>query len=398
MASRPDAPRIAIVHPVMALGGGTEAITAWSIDALKLDFQVSLITFSSVNAQEINKYYGTDLRDDEFTLIRPSLPGLIKNTRRFSLLKDHLMMRHCKSNKGDFDLFFGVGGMMEFGSWGLQYFGLAPGSAMVKVLAKDSGMSTLSYLLKKWSMEFYALISSYSYQEAQKNLTLVTSQWAGGIARNAFAVAGHEVVYPPVVMPPSDTPWEEREDRFLCVARIVPEKRLEQAIQIIKMVREQGFDVSLTIVGRQDDASYLKVVQGLAAENSPWVKIVDLLAKEELGRLMANSKYGINAADDEPFGIAVAEMVKAGSIVFVANGGGQTEIVDSPNLIFDSAADAAEKIARVVRTANDQETLREHLRNRGEEFSAQAFCQRLRELVEASFPRAGASQAKVLKA
>jgi len=376
----------------MALGGGTEAVTAWSIEALKHDFQVSLITFSSVNAQEINKYYGTDLRNDEFTVIRPGLPVLIKNTRRFSLFKDHLMMRHCKFIKGDFDLFFGVGGMMEFGCRGLQYFGLAPGSAMVKVLAKDPGMSTMSYLLRKCSMQAYALISSYSHQDAQKNLTLVTSKWAGRIAQDAFAVGGHEVVYPPVLMPLSDTSWEEREDRFLCVARVVPEKRLEQAIQIIKLVREQGLDVSLTIVGRQDDPNYLKVIQRLAAENAPWVQIVDLLAKEELGRLMANSKYGINAADDEPFGIAVAEMVKAGSIVFVANGGGQTEIVDSPDLTFDNVANAAKKIARVVRSANVQENLKEHLHNRGEEFSAQAFCLRLKELVQKSLRKAEASR------
>jgi hypothetical protein len=119
---------------------------------------------------------------------------------------------------------------------------------------------------------------------------------------------------------------------------------------------------------------------------------VDLLAKEELGRLMANSKYGINAADDEPFGIAVAEMVKAGSIVFVANGGGQTEIVDSPDLTFDNVANAAKKIARVVRSANVQENLKEHLHNRGEEFSAQAFCLRLKELVQKSLQKAEASR------
>jgi len=244
-------------------------------------------------------------------------------------------------------------------------------------------------------MQAYALISSYSHQDAQKNLTLVTSKWAGRIARDAFAVGGHEVVYPPVLMPLSDKSWEEREDRFLCVARVVPEKRLEQAIQIIKLVREQGLDVSLTIVGRQDDPSYLKVIQRLAAENAPWVQIVDLLAKEELGRLMAASKYGINAAKDEPFGIAVAEMVKAGSIVFVANGGGQTEIVDSPDLTFDNLANAAEKIARVVRSATEQEDLKEHLGTRGEEFSAQAFCLRLKELVQEATDRAAPSHARI---
>ena len=110
---------------------------------------------------------------------------------------------------------------------------------------------------------------------------------------------------------------------------------------------------------------------------------------------MAGFKYGINAADDEPFGIAVAEMVKSGSIVFVADGGGQTEIVDSQDLTFGSVGEAVEKIAKVVRSAKDQETLREHLRSRGDAFSAQAFCQRLRELVREAVGKTAVSHAEI---
>ena len=88
--------RVAIVQPSISLGGGTEAVTAWAIEALKRECQVSLITFSRVVPDDLNHFYGTDLHEDEFSIIRPGLPRLLLGTKRFSLLKDHLMMRYCK--------------------------------------------------------------------------------------------------------------------------------------------------------------------------------------------------------------------------------------------------------------------------------------------------------------
>ena len=123
--------KIAIVQTTMDLGGGTESVTAWTIQALKKDYDLTLITYSLVRIQELNHFYGTLLEEKEVKIIRPKLPIFLSMTRRCTFLKDHLMMRYCKSIKDDFDLFIGAGIGFDFGSPAMQYVGLGPASTLV---------------------------------------------------------------------------------------------------------------------------------------------------------------------------------------------------------------------------------------------------------------------------
>ena len=74
-------------------------------------------------------------------------------------------------------------------------------------------------------------------------------------------------------------------------------------------------------------------------------------------------------------------MVKAGCIVFVPNGGGQTEIVNHPALIYEDDDDAVRKIETVLANANLQETLRERLSQGVQRFSAERFTEAIRDIV-----------------
>jgi glycosyltransferase involved in cell wall biosynthesis len=66
-------------------------------------------------------------------------------------------------------------------------------------------------------------------------------------------------------------------------------------------------------------------------------------------------------------------MVKGGCIVFVPNGGGQTEIVNHPALIYEDDDDAVRKIETVLAGAALQESLREHLSQAAQRFSIENF-------------------------
>ena len=98
--------------------------------------------------------------------------------------------------------------------------------------------------------------------------------------------------------------------------------------------------------------------------------------------LMDRFKYGINGALDEHFGIAVAELVKAGSIVFVPNGGGQTEIVGMPELIYDGVDDAVSKITAVLSDEQIQRDSLERLAQQADIFSTDTFCQKMQQTVQ----------------
>ena len=218
-----------------------------------------------------------------------------------------------------------------------------------------------------------------------ENITLVNSKWTGEAIEHQYGVQDYEVVYPPVTNPLNKTLWELRQEGFVLITRIDPFKRIEQAIETIKCIRNRGFDVSLHIAGRRDDPRYFEQIKRICDENSPWLFMHGLLSREDLFDLMDLYKYGINAALDEPFGIAVAEMVKAGCMVFVPNAGGQTEIVDAPELVYDHFEDAVDKITCVLNDEALQRTLLGQLQTQGRIFSTESFCRRIQGVVNDYF-------------
>jgi glycosyltransferase involved in cell wall biosynthesis len=177
-------------------------------------------------------------------------------------------------------------------------------------------------------------------------------------------------------------PWSERESGFVCVGRLSPEKRIDTIVDILRRVRAAGDEVDLHVVGVPDDRRHVRLVRRLAREHADWLRVHINLSRPKLVQLVTRQRYGIHAMLDEPFGIAVAEMVRAGNIVFVPTTGGPAEIVgERPELRWSDADDAVAKIGAVVRDASRQSALRRHLAGRAALFSAERFCTELRALV-----------------
>lgn len=80
--------------------------------------------------------------------------------------------------------------------------------------------------------------------------------------------------------------------------------------------------------------------------------------------------------------MAPAEMVRAGMIVWVPNGGGQVEIVgDAPALRYDTEDEAVEQILGVIDHLDEERRLREHLAAQGERFREDHFMAAVRGIV-----------------
>ena len=107
-------------------------------------------------------------------------------------------------------------------------------------------------------------------------------------------------------------------------------------------------------------------------------------------KILANCQFGIQTHDAEPFGISVAEMVKAGAIVFAPSDGGQAEILGHPDLLFSNVNEAVEKILSALNNPSLQSALRRHLSHQAQQFSAQSFVHE----VEAFIANAQASNQK----
>jgi glycosyltransferase involved in cell wall biosynthesis len=87
--------------------------------------------------------------------------------------------------------------------------------------------------------------------------------------------------------------------------------------------------------------------------------------------------------DEEHFGIAVAEIVKAGAIPFVPNDGGQIEIVkENQNLVYNNKKEAVEKITNILKSPSLQKNLHEEIREHGKNFSEKKFKEEIKKIVE----------------
>jgi len=214
----------------------------------------------------------------------------------------------------------------------------------------------------------------------RRNVTVANSNWTRDLMGREFGIEAR-TVYPPVAEDFPQVPWEEREDGFLCVGKIVPEKRTDAAIRILSGVRERGYNVHLHILGGLDGSPYARRLKKLAEANRGWVFLQGMTYGERKKHLLAGHRYGIHACENEAFGIALAEMAKAGCITFAPNGGGQREILNHPLLTFSDEEDAVRKIDAVLASDALKAVLRQHLAARGRVFSAEKFASSVRAVV-----------------
>jgi len=215
----------------------------------------------------------------------------------------------------------------------------------------------------------------------RRNLTLVNSDFTGRSVRKLHGIEAI-TVHPPAIGEFPDVPWEQRKDGFVCIGSIVPWKRIELMIEILSAVRAAGPQVHLHVVGKGESPGYVASIRRLVQANASWVHLHEDISRPELVELVANHRYGIHAMHEEPFGMAVAELISGGCITFVPNSGGQVEIVgDDERLIYTSREDAVNKIIRALREPDYQASLRSYVASRSQLFRSERFVSRIREVV-----------------
>jgi glycosyltransferase involved in cell wall biosynthesis len=214
----------------------------------------------------------------------------------------------------------------------------------------------------------------------KRNITLANSAWSANRLHAKYGIDS-QVLYPPVAVDYPEIPYAKRDRGFVCLGRISPEKCTHSVIEILQGVRARGHNIHLHILGGLDNSDYANKVRALAEKSREWVYLEGYASGDKKRELLTGHRFGINACPNEAFGIAVAEMVLAGCLVFVPNGGGQVEIVDHPALVFNNEAEAVDKIDAVLRQEQEQETLRAHVLKGSEAYSVVTFREAIQRVV-----------------
>jgi glycosyltransferase involved in cell wall biosynthesis len=376
--------RVLLVQPSLQPPGGGNGVAAWVLQALVGTHRVTVLSWQAVEIDPINRFFGTDLRPGDFdTLVVPRWWRRLPDALPFpaTLIKLALLMRYTRRVSAGYDVLFGVYNETDYGRRGIQYVHyptyLRPRPAVdLRWYHHAPGSLNLYYRLAD-------AIAGFSVDRMKQNLTLVNSDWTGEHVSRFLGVAT-QTLYPPVADPAPGAPWAERRNGFLAIGRVSPEKEYERVMRILARVRAQVPDVTLTIVCTSDRHArrYRDRLADLARSLGPWIEFRENVTRDELRALMAAHRYGIHGMREEHFGMAAAELARAGCIVWVPRGGGQMEIVDrEPALMYDGDDDAVEKIVRTLRDPAAQERLLHRLR-RSERFSTGHFVSQVRTLVE----------------
>jgi glycosyltransferase involved in cell wall biosynthesis len=378
--------RVLLVHPSLQPPGGSNGLAAWVLQALVGEHEVTVLSWTPVEVDAINRFFGTHLQPGDFkTLLVPR--GRVGILDRLptpaTLIKLALLMRYTRRVSAGFDVIFGLYNETDYGRRGIQYINyptyLRPRPDVDLRWYHHSNAALRAY---------YALadaIAGFSLDRLKTNLTLVNSNWTGAHVRSFLGVETR-TLYPPVVDPLPPPSWAERRPDFLAIGRISPDKEFERMMRILSRVRRQHPDLKLTIIGTWDrhGRRYFEELMALASSLGPWIEFRQDLSRDEVRQLMASHRYGIHGKREEHFGMAPAEMIRAGQIVWLPRGGGQMEIVGhEPALLYDTDDEAVEKIVAVMASPAEQTRLREVLAERGHLFSTDRFVAQVREIVSA---------------
>ncbi|WP_204104520.1 MULTISPECIES: glycosyltransferase [Spirulina sp. CCY15215] len=362
-------PKIVLFYPLF-MGGGAEAVGLWILEALKENYELTLFTLTDIDLDKLNSMYGTQLTKDRLKIrvvfdvrFHRLIHFLVANNGLARMLLFHFLIRIFKKHCSEYDLPISGYNATDLGGNGIQYI------HWVKVIEGNA-------LAHK--------ISDFSLSSLKSNLCLVNSLVVGETVKKVYGCES-KVIYPPVVLDVQDIAWESKENAFICSGRLTKAKEPHRVIEILKQVRDRGFEIKLYLTGGGGGTyavGYQRRLYKTIMENSDWITLYQNLPYAEYVKVLARCKYGIHYKK-EPFGISIAEMVKAGAIPFVRSQGGQVEIVGSENeeLLFSNPNEAVEKIASVLSDRSKQESLKAQLKPRNNLFSTAKFKEEIQQAI-----------------
>lgn len=378
--------KIAIIHPTLT-AGGAGAVAMWIIKALQDKYDITLITTETLNFNKLNSFFGINQKPQKFLHREVLYPTILKIIFRDAfLLKVHLAQRYYKKHKDKFDLAIATRCEMDLGEPGIQYihFPVWNDEPLRQIDQLPNKGIYHKGLLRKIYKKFCACVSGFSEKRMKENITIVNSNWTGEIVNKVYGI-NSQVIYPPVQGDFPDVTWKNREDGFVCIGAVSPTKQIEKIIDIIKHVRNKFPSTHLHIIAKDNKSEYALKINSLCAQNSSWLSWEKNTTREDMINLVSIHKYGIHGMLHEHFGIVVAEMIKAGCIPFVPNGGGQVEIVQDRRLIYEDQKDAIQKIFNIINNEVIQKDICKELSKRSSQFSTKVFVESIKMIVKQNF-------------
>ena len=225
-------------------------------------------------------------------------------------------------------------------------------------------------------------LSRSKIENIRRNMTLTNSHWTAQQYVERVQGTVERVLYPPPLGAAKGlTSQDKREEAFLTIGRIEPHKDWLSIIAIVEKIRARGHRVSLTLAGSPYDDEFLALLRG-EVEKRDWVNLRVGLPRQELDLAISRHAFGIHGKKEEPYGMAVAELVLGGCLTFVPDSGGQVEIASLPEVCFSGVEQAVDKICSVLSDPKLRENLSKRQAVERKNITREAFQHRFRSFLD----------------
>jgi hypothetical protein len=216
----------------------------------------------------------------------------------------------------------------------------------------------------------YFEILKYGYCNLMKNSIVITnSEFSRRAIVNAFGLEDIRILSPPIDIETfrnsaliiNDGDDSERRDIILVISRIAPHKKIENAIKLAKILKDNSIGSEMKIVGNlysyfSDYYSGLKqMIKELGLTDYVTFEINASL--DQLLSIIQESRVYFHPMVGEHFGMSVIEAIAAGLIAVVPDEGGVTEFV-SQEYQYNTLQHAAEIIMHVLNNVHKTEQIK----------------------------------------
>jgi glycosyltransferase involved in cell wall biosynthesis len=366
--------KVVIGHPLLGRGG-SESKVMWLIEALKDKYDLTVVTTGGWNLVELNAYYGTDVHEDDVHVRIAPVPAPLRN-KSAAAFRNACYQRFAQKIGKEYDIRISTYNLTDWGMPAIHFIAdFSWHQEIRKAIDPPSpGFIYRDSLLRKAYLGIASVYARSSGRDVlREDMVIANSRWSAALISHACGVECTAIVYPCVWTEFPRIPWADKEQTFVMIGRIAPEKEVERAIAILDNVRRRGYPIRLNLCGHIGKDRYGQKIAMLCREHADWIIPQGRVYGDRKTQILAHCRFGIQTRSAEPFGISVAEMVKAGAIVFAPNDGGQVEILDHDDLLFQSVDDATDKISAVLSSPRKQAVLRDHLALRSKSFCIENY-------------------------
>ena len=225
-----------------------------------------------------------------------------------------------------------------------------------------------------------------AYSEMLEHSTVLTnSEFSRRAILDEFGIDS-TLLYPPVdvdVFRTAALLSDERDDDdcILVISRFHPSKKLENAIGLAELLKENNVGKCMKIAGNMSpaDSQYFSYLNKLVRQRhlQDFVKFELNVSFDRLLQLMRQAKVYFHPMPGEPFGISTVEAISAGLIPVVYATGGHTEFVPV-KYQFYNLAQAVEAVAAAL---DAPESERMQLSNSTQKYSTENYAKKLEQII-----------------